>query len=127
MPQDGDPRYEESFNSFLAGVLIAKSRINNFDFFNLMNSFQNTYNVTVVNLGSDLTVPIYLDDNEIRLLKNLDDVISFWGKNTTIRNYLYSFTTPRVRTFFGIPDMEVEKNRKANTLIRKLFKKKVIM
>lgn len=125
MPQDGDSCYEESFNSFLAGVLLTKRKINNFEFFNLMNTFQNVYNVDIVSVGSEICVPIYFDDNEINLLKELDTEILVNGNNITIRDYLYSFTTSRVRDFFRIPDVIVKKEKKPSVFVRILLKKKI--
>ncbi len=122
MSQDCDPRYDESFNSFLAGVFLTRSRINNFDLFNLMYSFENAYNVSVVSLGGDICVPIHFIDNEIKLYKDINDVIVINGKNIIIRNYLYSFTTSRVRQYFGIPEIQLQE-KKSNGFIKKLFRR----
>lgn len=119
MPLDGEQCYEESFNSFLAGAFLINRRIKNLDLLNMLNNFEKTYNVDVVSLGGDIILPIYMDDNEVILRGNIDDII--YGKNTNVRDYLYSFTTPRVREFFGIPEIKYE-NKKINILIKRLFK-----
>lgn len=125
MPQDGHLQYEESFNSFLAGVLLTRRKINNFEFLTLMSVFEKTYNVSVVSLGGDIFVPIYFDDNGISLYKDMDDVISIKGESLTVRNYLYSFTTSRIREFFGIPELILEE-KKTNSLVKKLFRNNYI-
>ena len=122
MSQNGDPRYEESFNSFLAGMLLTRNRISNLAFFERLNCFQNVYKVDVISSGEDIRLPyIYLDDNEIRLLKNIDEDFLIDGRSMNIRSYLYSFTTPRVRDFFGIPHVKIEE-KKRNPFVKKLFK-----
>lgn len=131
MPDFGEQCYEESFNSFLAGVLLVRRRIDNFSFFNLMNSFEINYNVDIVSIDNDIRVPIYLDDNEIRLLKDINDKIMIDGKCMTIKDYLYSVTTPRVRHFLDIPEIE-EKIKplevvKKFPFVRILCKKRAVM
>lgn len=122
MSRDDDPRYEESFNSFLAGILLTKNRISNFAFFERLNYFQNVYRVDIISSGDDIRLPyIYLDDNEIRLLRSLDEDFFIDGKRMNIRNYLYSFTTPRVREFFGIPEIKKE-DKKNSPFVKRLFK-----
>ena len=122
MSRDGGPHYEESFNSFLAGMLLTKNRISNFAFFERLNYFQNVYSVDIISRGDDIRLPyIYLDDNEIKLLKSLDEDFLIDNKRINIRNYLYSFTTPRVREFFGIPEIKKE-DKKVNPLVKRLFK-----
>ena len=127
MPQDGDSRYEESFNSFLAGIFLTKKGIDNFEFCNYMNSFSNIYNVEIVSVGNDICIPIYFGDVEIKLSKNMDEVISVNGRNITVGEYLYSLTTTRVREFFGIPDIKnkhVGFSQKFKPLVRTLLRKK---
>lgn len=128
MPQDGDSRYEESFNSFLAGIFLTRRSINNFEFFSCMNSFINLYNVDIASIGNDICVPIYFDDKEIKMIKNIDDIICVNNKNITVREYLYSLTTVRVREFFKIPDVRSNHttfSQKFKPLIRVLSKKKI--
>lgn len=120
MSQDGDTCYEEAFSSFLAGVFLTRKRIKNYDFMALMNEFEEKYNVSILSLGGDIYLPIYFDDNEMVLYKDIDDVILVDGKEKVIRDYLYSFVTLRVREFFSIPEIEV-KEKKTFTLIKKLF------
>lgn len=122
IPQDCDLKYEESFNSFLAGLLLTRNHVNNFTFFHLLNSFQNRYNVTVVSLGNDINVPIYLNDDEITLHMSLDDEILVNGKSISVRSYLYSFTTPRIREFFKIDNL---KESKKSLLVKKMFRNKI--
>lgn len=105
MPYDGDSRYEESFNSFLAGVFLTKNKINNFEFFNYMNAFSNMYNVDIVGIGNDICIPIYFDDNEIQMTKSMEDIICVNYVDITVREYLYSLTSNRVREFFKISDI----------------------
>lgn len=128
MPQDGDSRYEESFNSFLAGVFLTRRSINNFEFFSYMNSFVNLYNVDIASIGNDICVPIYFDDIEIKMIKNMDDVICINNRNITVREYLYSLTTARVREFFKIPDVRSNHtifSQRFKPLVRALLKRKV--
>lgn len=125
MPQDGDSRYEESFNSFLAGVLLTRKFINNFEFFNLMNSFEEHYNITVVSKQPELAVSIYFSDNGIGINKNFGDRIIINNKYMTIDNYLYSFTTPRVREFMGIPPRE-NSNVEVSGFFRRILKKRIV-
>ena len=107
---------------YLAGLLLTRNRISNFAFFERLNYFQHIYNVDITGYGEDIRLPyIYLDDNEIRLLASLDEDFYLDGKLVSIRSYLYSFTTPRVRDFFKIPHMQVEE-KKNNPFIKKLFK-----
>ena len=106
MPQNCDLRYEESFNSFLAGVFLTTEKINNFEFFNYMNEFSNMYNVDIVGIGNDICIPIYFDDNEIKITKSMEDIICVNHANITVREYLYSLTSNRVREFFNISDIQ---------------------
>lgn len=123
MPQDGGSWYEESFTSFLAGVLFTRRFISNFEFFELMNKFENLYSVSISS-GEDMVVPIHLDDNGIYLNKNYDDIIVINKKKITVRDYLYSLTTSNVRTFFGIPDVKDDNVKICDFLIGKIFTKK---
>lgn len=128
MPQDGDSRYEESFNSFLAGIFLTRRSINNFELFSYMNSFVNLYNVDIASIGNDICIPIYFDDIEIKMIKNIDDVICVDNRNITVREYLYSLTTARVREFFKIPDVQSNHtifSQKFKPIIRTLLKKKI--
>lgn len=126
MRKEGDSRYEESFNSFLAGMLLTRNCVNNFDFFNSMNLFSNIYNVDIVSIGEEINIPIYLDDNEIKLLRNIRDIVIINGREMSIESYLYSFTTPRVREFFHIPDLVSRENdRKSKLFARILLRKKI--
>lgn len=122
MPQDGIQRGEESFNSFLAGVLLTKKSINNFEFFNLMQTFESVYNVDVISDSSDLNVSIYLDDEKIKLKNSFSDIIFVDGKKVFVNDYLYGFTTPRVRNFFNIPDLEHLLVRKTNIISKPFIK-----
>lgn len=122
MPQEGIQRGEESFNSFLAGVLLTKKSINNFEFFNLMQTFESVYNVDVISDSSDLNVSIYLDDEKIKLKNSFSDIIFVDGKKVFVNDYLYGFTTPRVRNFFNIPDLEHLLVRKTNIISKPLIK-----
>lgn len=119
MPQCGEQKYEE-FNSFLAGVFLTRKRIKNFDFMLLMNEFEKKYASSILSLGEDIYLPIYFDNNEMVLYKDIGDTVLIDGKKSIIRDYLYSFTTPSVREFFGIPEINVEEKKPA-TLIKKLF------
>lgn len=131
MPRDGIQRGEEYFNSFLAGVLLTKKSISNFEFFNLMQAFENNYNVDVISDSNDLNVSIYLDDTRIKLNNSFGDTIFINGKKVFVNDYLYSFTTPRVREFFNIPNLDVFLVKKpyvsSNPFIRLKNKKKVIV
>jgi len=129
MPQDGMQRKEVSFNSFLAGVLLTKKCIDNFVFFNMMDTFERHYNVDVISDNSDLCVSIYLDDIKIKLNSEYSDVILVNSKKILVSDYLYSFTTPIVREFFNIPDIELLSTNKStifknNPFIRTLKKNK---
>lgn len=121
MPQDGDPRYEESFTSFLAGVLYTRKTISNLEFFELINRFEMMYNLNIIS-GDDMILPIYLDDNGIHLHKSYDEIIMVNKKSVTVKEYLYSSTTFRVREFLGIPEVNVKVD---NNFVKKLFRKKV--
>jgi len=126
MPQDGESRYEESFTSFLAGVLYTRRAISNLEFFELMNRFENMYDVTIYS-GEDIKIPIYLEDRGISLRKNYDDMVIVDNKKITVGNYLYSVTTPNVREFFGIPDIKVKESvvKLNNPFIRRKLKRKI--
>jgi len=126
MPQDGESRYEESFTSFLAGVLYTRRAISNLEFFELMNRFENMYDVTIYS-GEDIKIPIYLEDRGISLRKNYDDIVIDDNKKITVGNYLYSVTTPNVREFFGIPDIKVKESvvKLNNPFIRRKLKRKI--
>jgi len=102
MSQDGYQRDSESFNAFLAGVLLTRNCINNFEFFTLMNNFEEIYSVDIVSDERDICIPLYLDDVKIKLNNELNDVIVINGKKIFVRDYLYMFTTPKVREFFNI-------------------------
>lgn len=104
MSQDVDPRYDESFNSFLAGVLLTRKKIDNYSFFQLMNKLQNEYDITIVSDATDIKLFLYFSDNDINMRNDYDDVIIINNKKMTVKEYLYSFTTPRVREFFGLND-----------------------
>lgn len=128
MPYDGELCYEEeSFNSFLAGVLLKEKKIDELEFCKLMGSFERKYKVDINGVGNEFYLPIYLEGNEIRLLKNYDDVILINGKNITVKNYLYSVTSSRVREFFELPSFNEEiAVKKSNSLVRKLlFRNKI--
>ena len=118
-----------SFNSFLAGVLLTRTKISNFIFFNLLNSFEKTYNVSVISEGnlcdeeSDIYLPIYLDDTSIVLRKNYDDILTINGKRMTVKDYLYGLTCPEVREYFNI--LKKGSNLKnGNKKILRMFLKK---
>lgn len=104
-----------SFNSFLAGFLLTKSEIDDFEFFKLLDIFENTYNITVIGEGEESYLPIYISNTKICLAKNYDDIIIVCGKKTTVKDYLYEVSTPKVLEFFNI---QHEKG-----LTRILFKK----
>lgn len=115
---------KESFNSFLAGVLLTTSSIKALDFFKLMNVFEVEYDVTVVSFDtmcndSDLCIPIYLDDNMIRLPMSIDNNVCVNGVMTTVRQYLLSVASPRIKEFFEIPDIKIEVNSKNDTFEKK--------
>lgn len=125
MSQDSDLCSCESFNSFLAGVLLTRQKISNFEFCDLMSRFEAIYNVTVVSSegNSDIRLSIYLDDNNITLVDDYDSIVIVDGWKMTVSNYLYSITSPRVREFLGISPKE-EKIEK-NSFIKRLFRRKV--
>lgn len=104
MSQDVDPRYDESFNSFLAGVLLTRKKIDNYSFFQLMNKLQNEYDITIVSDATDIKLFLYFSDNDINMRNDYEDIIIVNNKKMTVKEYLYSFTTPRVREFFGLND-----------------------
>lgn len=114
MPQDGIQIIEESFNSFLAGVFLTRNCINNFEFFNLMSTFEERYNVDIISDDKDLCVSIYLDDVKMKLRNGLSDVITINNREITVYDYLYSFTSLNVRSFFNIPDIEKLEGIKSN-------------
>jgi len=125
MPQDGDMLCYESFNSFLAGALLKKKKISNFDFCFEMNRFEELYNVSVIGLegDGDIRLSIYFSDNDISLNNDYDSVVRIDGIDMTVNDYLYTFTTPRVREYFEISLRDnMEKN---NSIIKKIFKRKV--
>lgn len=92
-----------SFNSFLAGVLLTRSEISNFEFFEILGIFEKNYAITSEDEENDIYLPICLSNKSISLIKKYDDIIVVDGKKTTVRNYLYGITTPEVREFFNIP------------------------
>jgi len=125
MPQDGIHITDESFNSFLAGVFLTRNCINNFEFFNLMSMFEEKYNVDIISDDKDLCVSIYLDDIKMKLRNELSDVITINNKQITVYDYLYSFTSLNVRSFFNIPDIEKLENIKFSFNKTKAFIKKL--
>lgn len=126
MPQDGDLCCYESFNSFFAGVLLTRKKISNFDFCDLLNKFENYYNVCIISKegDADICLSIYFDDNCITLINNYDEFITVNGREMTVASYLYSITSSRVREFFCLIPLE-EKVIKKDSFIKKIFKLKV--
>lgn len=127
MLQDGHSCDEESFNSFLAGMFLTRKSIKNFEFFNLMNSFSDNYGVEIVTVGNDIDVSLCFDNDTVKLLDDIDDVRIINNQQITIKEYLYSITSSRVREFFKISDAENKKIdlNKSKSMVKSLFRKKV--
>ena len=118
----------ESFNAVLAGVLISKNLegdwriINAFDFFNILDSFEREYSVTVISDYMDIKIPIHLDDNCICIKYSLKDFITIDNKKMTVGAYLYSFTTERVREFLNINKLEEAVLPKKVSFLKRVLK-----
>jgi len=72
-----------------------------------MDSFERYCNVDIISDNNDLCVSIYLEDIKIKLNNEYNDVVLVNGKKICVGDYLYSFTTPIVRKYFNIPDLEL--------------------
>lgn len=124
MPQEGWSRYDESFTSFLAGVLYTRRTITNFDFFELMNEFEKCYNVTIYS-GDDIKIPIYLEDKGIRLQRDYSDIVVIDNNRITVKEYLYSLMTPNVQDFFRIPDVKQIQVKVGSPFVKRILKRKI--
>lgn len=124
MPQDGDNSYcnDESFNSFLAGIFLTTECIKNLDFFEQLSEFENKYSVSIISGSGDIQIPIYFDDNFMQMHADYDDIININGLEMTVRDYLYSLTSFRVRNFFNISLPQEREVRQSNvSFLRRLI------
>lgn len=125
MPDNGDLCYTESFTSFLAGFLLTKKTIGISEFNDVKNDFENLYNIWVSGDSEITKINIYIESHCIYILENLDDIILVNGKKKTTFEYLYSLTSPRVRDYFKLYNLN--KNIKnENGLVKKLLKHFII-
>ena len=125
MPDNGDLCYAESFTSFLAGFLLTKKTIGISEFNDVKNDFENLYNIWVSGDSEINKINIYIEPHCIYILENLDDIILVNGKKKTTFEYLYSLTSPRVRDYFKLYNLN--KNIKnENGLVKKLLKHFII-
>lgn len=122
MPQDVKSCYEESFISFLAGVLYTRKSINNYEFMRLMRGFEEKYNVSLVGYDNILIL-ICSDDKRIYLKDDFDDRLLINGNLITVKDYLYSLTTDKVREYFDIA--EYNETKRNGTFSKKKFRKKI--
>ena len=111
----------ESFNSFLAGVLLTKKRIGNLEFANLMCEFENSYNVCIAS-SDDVEIPVYLDDKSISIHNDYEDIVIIGNKSMTVYDYLYSLTSLRVRNYFNLKNEKMV-NVKEVKSIKKTLKR----
>ena len=97
----GENQYmEEKFSSFVGGLFLTRRDISNFEFCELLNNFQDEYNVNIAD--DDLLVEIELTNNAMFLIDDYDDVIVYNNKKMSVKEYLYTITSLNVRNFFGL-------------------------
>ena len=101
---DGDYFREISTSSFLAGILFCKNSIDFMnEYFKLQEDFERKYKVSIIG-QEDLAVNVIVEGTIIRLVDDYNKIISVNKKFMSVRNYLYSLTTPEVREYFGIEE-----------------------
>lgn len=111
------------FSSFIAGALYENRRIENINFGYLLSDFCNVNDVDVGDDDEKIDSIVELDDKSIYLTREYDDIIIINGQKMTLKEYLYSLTTPIVRKYFNIPEVENKINN-SDKLIKKIKRTK---
>ena len=110
----------ESFSSFLAGILLTRKRIKNFEFLTIMSDFERKYGVNIVG-RNELNIRININNDSIYLPSNYDDFIIINKKKIYVKDYLYSSTSDRIREYFDIPTI-TKNNNTVIPFVRKLIR-----
>lgn len=120
MSYTSDTCDQESFNSFIAGLLLTKKTVCNLEFFELMNVFENKYAVCVV--GENFDLPLKINDSSMSLIQDYEEYIIFNNTRITVRDYLNNIASDRVKEFFGM----LPKNKKLNKVIPLMTNKRYV-
>lgn len=91
----------EMLSSFLGGLFLVRKSISNMEFLELLDKFQNYYNVNVID--DKMCISVGVDNSSLTLLNNYDDIIVYNKKKMFVRDYLYIIASKNVKEFFDIP------------------------
>lgn len=104
-----DVNNEMSFSSFLAGALLLNRSVSMVDLSKSMHDFSVRYNSDISDRSNDFNLLInFVNFNGlfIELKYDYDAEFQIEDNMVTMYDYLYSFTKPEVREYFGIGEKE---------------------